>query len=37
MTAIPYWLRDNREAGDLTVWIAETPEKARVAETVAPK
>ncbi|MCY2961697.1 MAG: glycoside hydrolase family 127 protein [Planctomycetota bacterium] len=32
MTAIPYYLWDNREAGDMTVWIAESPEKARVPQ-----
>lgn len=24
LTAIPYWLWDNRDAGDMVVWIAET-------------
>ncbi len=30
LTAIPYWMWDNRGAGDMTVWISETPEGARL-------
>lgn len=37
MTAIPYYLWDNRDAGDMTVWIAETPELARVPDAPAAK
>jgi len=37
LTAIPYWMWDNREAGDMTVWISETLEGARLPVESAPK
>lgn len=37
MTAIPYYLWANREASDMVVWIAESPEAARVPTETAPK
>jgi len=32
LTALPYWMWGNREAGDMTVWVAGTVEGARRAE-----
>lgn len=37
MTAIPYWMWGNREAGDMVVWIAESVEKAQVRVPEAAK